>query len=123
MPYTVLIVDDDLDSRSICAALLRHYGYTVLEAFDGDEGVRVAKDALPDLVVMDVSLPVMDGWQATARLKEDPTTTNVPVIMLTARALPSDRLKGEEAGCTSYLTKPCSPKLLKMEIERVLSGG
>lgn len=123
MPHTVLIVDDDLDSRSICSVLLRHFGYEVIEASDGGEGVRLAKEAKPDVVVMDVTLPVLDGWDATARIKQDPETADVPVIMLTARALPSDRLKGEMAGCTSYLTKPCSPKALKLEIERLLHSG
>ena len=123
MPYTVLIVDDDLDSRSICSVLLRHFGYTVVEAADGAEGVRLAKQVRPDIVVMDVTLPVLDGWEATSRIKSDPETAEVPVIMLTARALPADRVRGVDVGCDSYLTKPCSPKTLKAEIERVLGDA
>lgn len=119
MPQTVLLIDDDEDSRAICAAILGHHGYLVVEAADGDEGLRLARELSPSVILMDVTLPTIDGWTATAELKATPSTAAIPVIMLTARALDTDRAKGHDSGCDSYLTKPCAPSLVLEEVRRL----
>lgn len=118
-PQTVLIVDDDEDSRTICLTILQHHGYRVLQASDGAEGVRMARELCPDVILMDVTLPAMDGWAATAELKASLPTSAIPVIMLTARALDADRARGEDSGCDSYLTKPCAPAMVLEEVRRL----
>lgn len=120
-PKTVLLVDDDEDSRTICITILAHHGFRVLEAADGQEGVRIALEERPDVILMDVTLPVLDGWAATARLKGEPATASIPVIMLTARALDADRAQGREAGCDSYLTKPCTPSQVLEEVRKFVA--
>jgi CheY-like chemotaxis protein len=117
---TVLLVEDNEDNRIVYATVLEHFGYRVLEARDGEEGVRVARAEHPDLVLMDISIPVIDGWRATTILKGDPTTNRIPVIALTAHALPEDREKSRSVGCDSYLAKPCEPSRVLAEVRRVL---
>ncbi|HEX9109163.1 MAG TPA: response regulator, partial [Longimicrobiales bacterium] len=104
---TVLLVEDNEDNRIVYATVLEHFGYKVIEATDGAEGVRLARERHPDVVLMDISIPVIDGWQATTMLKDDPATTGIPVIALTAHALPEDREKSVSVGCDGYLAKPC----------------
>jgi CheY-like chemotaxis protein len=118
-PKTVLIVDDDLDSRNICVLFLQHHGYRVLEATDGAEGVRRAREDGPDLVLMDVTLPVLDGWSATRRLKETPETAGIPVVILTGHALDRDREQALAAGA-AYLPKPCPPRRILEEVQRLI---
>lgn len=115
---TVLLVDDDEDSRTICVTILEHHGYRVVQAADGGEGLRMARELRPDVILMDVTLPVLDGWTATSELKQSPETAEIPVIMLTARALDADRARGRDSGCDSYLTKPCSPSLVLEEVRK-----
>lgn len=115
---TVLLVDDDEDSRTICVTILEHHGYSVVQAADGGEGLRMARELRPDVILMDVTLPVLDGWTATSELKQSPETAEIPVIMLTARALDADRARGRDSGCDSYLTKPCSPSLVLEEVRK-----
>lgn len=126
-PKTVLLVDDDEDSRMICVTILEHHGYKVVEAGDGGEGLRLAREIRPDVILMDVTLPVLDGWTATRELKGSEPTSDIPVIMLTARALDTDRARGRDCGCDSYLTKPCSPTQVLEEVRKfatpVLDGG
>lgn len=117
---TVLLVEDNEDNRIVYATVLEHFGYRVIEAKDGAEGVRLAREAHPDVVLMDISIPVIDGWSATSMLKEDPDTTSIPVIALTAHALPEDREKSAEVGCDGYLAKPCEPSRVLAEVKRVL---
>jgi CheY-like chemotaxis protein len=119
-PKTVLIVDDDDDSRSICRTLLEHHGYRILEAGDGTEALRLARRETPALVLMDVTLPGLDGWTATRALKADPLTAEIRVVMLTARVSDADRLRGQEVGCDGYLMKPCSPLMILQEVSRLL---
>src|SRR5690554_2403128 len=95
----VLMVEDNIDNRGIYRTILEHSGIAVIEAEDGETGVRMATEQLPDLILMDVSLPIIDGWQATRMLKEDPRTSRIPVIALTAHALTTDRQRAIEAGC------------------------
>jgi two-component system cell cycle response regulator DivK len=117
---TILLVEDHEDNRIVYSTILEHFGYRVLLAADGAEGVRMARESSPDLVLMDVSIPVMDGWQATATLKADPLTARIPVIALTAHALPADRERAEEVGCDGYLAKPVEPRRVLEEVRRFL---
>lgn len=110
---TVLLVEDNPDNRDIYGTFLRHYGFTVVEAADGAEGVRLARELLPGVVLMDVGLPVLDGLEATRLIKADPATADIPVVALTAHAMESDRRAALDAGCDSYLAKPA-------ELSRVL---
>jgi CheY-like chemotaxis protein len=119
---TVLVVEDNEDNRIILTTYLDHHGWRVVEAADGALGVEAARTELPDIVLMDVSLPTMDGWTATSILKADPTTERIPIIALTAHALATDRRRAVEAGCDSYLAKPIDPKEVIAEIERLLAA-
>jgi CheY-like chemotaxis protein len=106
---SVLLVEDNADNRDIYCTFLRHFGFTVLEAEDGVEGVRLAREHLPALVLMDVGMPVLNGLDATRRLKADPTTAAIPVVALTAHAMESDERAAAEAGCVAFIAKPAEP--------------
>ena len=114
---TVLIVEDNEMNRDMLSRRLQRKGYEILIAIDGANGIDVATANTPDLILMDMSLPVMDGWEATRRLKADKTLEHIPIIALTAHAMANDREKALEAGCDDYDTKPIElPRLLaKME--------
>ena len=114
---TILIVEDNEMNRDMLSRRLRTRGYEVLLAVDGADGLDVARASSPDLILMDMSLPVVDGWEATRRMKADATLRSIPVIALTAHAMANDREKALEAGCDDYDTKPIElPRLLaKME--------
>lgn len=114
---TILIVEDNEMNRDMLSRRLERKGYKVLIAFDGQMGIEVARANAPDLILMDMSLPVVDGWEATRRLKADDGLKNIPIIALTAHAMANDRDKALEAGCDEYDTKPIElPRLLaKME--------
>jgi CheY-like chemotaxis protein len=110
---TILIVEDNEMNRDMLSRRLERKGYEVLIAVDGEKGLEVARAKLPDLVLMDMSLPVVDGWEATRRLKADVRLKHIPVIALTAHAMANDRDKALEAGCDEYDTKPIEfPRLL-----------
>lgn len=110
---TILIVEDNEMNRDMLSRRLQRNGYEVLLAVDGADGVDVARASSPDLILMDMSLPVVDGWEATRRMKADVTLRSIPVIALTAHALANDREKALEAGCDDYDTKPIElPRLL-----------
>jgi two-component system cell cycle response regulator DivK len=117
---TILLVEDNEDNRIIYATALRYAGYDVIEAITGTEGVRQAKLAKPDLVLMDISVPELDGWEATAILKRDPETRPIPIIAVTAHALPGDEERSIRAGCDGYLAKPITPAALIAEVDRRL---
>ena len=102
----ILIVEDDELNRDSLRRLLRRRGFEIVLAVDGSEGVAVARAEAPDLILMDMSLPGLDGWEATRRLKGDPETRAIPIIALTAHAMASDRDKALAAGCDDYDTKP-----------------
>ena len=114
---TILIVEDNEMNRDMLSRRLERKGYEILIAVDGHMGVEVARTRVPDLILMDMSLPVMDGWEATRRLKADEALKHIPIIALTAHAMANDREKAIEAGCDEYDTKPIElPRLLgKME--------
>jgi len=110
---TILIVEDNEMNRDMLSRRLVTRGFTVLIAIDGEEGIAVARANMPDMILMDMSLPVVDGWEATRRLKSDDLLKHIPVIALTAHAMANDRDKALEAGCDDYDTKPIElPRLL-----------
>lgn len=110
---TILIVEDNEMNRDMLSRRLERKGFAVSIAVDGEEGLEVARANMPDLILMDMSLPVVDGWEATRRLKGDDRLKHIPVIALTAHAMANDRDKALEAGCDDYDTKPIDlPRLL-----------
>jgi two-component system cell cycle response regulator DivK len=115
----VLIVDDFEDNRSMYAVYLSYSGYDVVEAADGREAIEVARSKMPDVIVMDISLPVMDGWEATRRLKADERTRNIPIIALTGHALAGQGRTAREAGCDAFLSKPCLPEMLVEKVQEL----
>jgi CheY-like chemotaxis protein len=117
---TVLLVEDNELNRDMLSRRLARQGYQVLQAVDGRQGVEAARAGRPDLVLMDMSLPVLDGWEATRQLKSDPGTRGIPVIALTAHAMSGDREKALEAGCDDYDTKPVEWDRLLAKVEAAL---
>lgn len=117
---TVLLVEDDEDTRYVYQLTLERVGFRVVTAVAGDEGVQAASRELPDLVLMDLSIPEMDGWTAIRRLKADERTQDIPVIVVTAHAFPEDRRMAEEVGCDGFMTKPCRPPELLKEVRRLV---
>ena len=109
----ILLVEDNEMNRDMLSRRLTRKGFEVLIAIDGREAIDLARSELPDLILMDMSLPVIDGWEATRRLKADQTTSGIPIIALTAHAMSGDREKCQEAGCDDYDTKP-------IELQRLL---
>ncbi len=119
----ILLVEDNEMNRDMLSRRLQRRGYEVLIAVDGQLGVTMAQSENPDLILMDMSLPVMDGWEATRTLKAAEATKHIPVIALTAHAMSTDRDKAIEAGCDDYDTKPIElPRLLE-KIEILLNGN
>ncbi len=118
----ILLVEDNEMNRDMLSRRLQRKGYEVVLAVDGQSGVEMAQTQAPDLVLMDMSLPVLDGWEATRRLKADAATQRIPVIALTAHAMSSDRDKALEAGCDDYDTKPVDLPRLLGKIEALLIG-
>jgi|ERR1022692_159823 CheY-like chemotaxis protein len=119
----ILLVEDNEMNRDMLSRRLERKGYEVVLAVDGQNGVELAEAQAPDLVLMDMSLPVLDGWEATRRLKAASGTRHIPVIALTAHAMSSDREKALEAGCDDYDTKPVELPRLLGKIEALLSGA
>lgn len=116
----VLLVDDYPDARDMYRVYLTFAGFEVLEAANGVEAIQIASDNPPDIILMDLSLPVMDGWEATRRLKSDPRTADIPVVALTGHALAGISEGARAAGCDAFVTKPCLPDDLVREIRKVL---
>jgi CheY-like chemotaxis protein len=119
----VLVVDDYADGREMCAEYLTYSGFRVEQAEDGNEALEKAFRDRPDVVLMDLSLPGIDGWEATRRLKADPRTRDVRIIALTAHALETYAEQAREAGCDAIVTKPCLPSELAAEVRRQLARG
>jgi len=116
----VLVVDDYPDAREMYSEYLEFSGFDVIQAVNGMEALQRAVDAAPDIILMDLSLPVMDGWEATRRLKEDARTSSIPVVALTGHALAGISEGAMKAGCDAFVTKPCLPEDLVKEIRKVL---
>jgi two-component system cell cycle response regulator DivK len=121
MPKILLVEDNEMNRDMLSRRLVRN-GFEVVIAVDGQQGLAMATSESPDVILMDMSLPVMDGWEATRRVKADPTTKSIPVIALTANALVEDRERAMAAGCDDFDTKPVElPRLLE-KIRTHLSG-
>jgi two-component system, cell cycle response regulator DivK len=120
MSKKILVVEDTEDNRQILRDLLGMAGYYIIEAQDGGEGVAKAAEHKPDLVLMDIQMPVMDGFEATRRIKADPLLKAIPVIAVTSYALSGDEDKAREAGCDGYIAKPYSPRALLAKVRETL---
>ncbi len=118
----ILYVEDNEDNAYMLSRRLSRRGFEVMIAMDGREGIDCARDDRPDLILMDLSLPEMDGWEATRRLKQDPTTRSIPVIAVSSHAMRGDREKALAAGCDDYDTKPVEFDRLLAKIERLLEA-
>ena len=123
VPPLVLIVDDYDDNREMYSSYLEFAGLRVAEAINGKEALSKTTELMPDLIVMDLSLPGIDGWQATRSIKEDPRTRHILVLALTGHALEGASEGAKEAGCDGFLTKPCLPEDLCAEIQRMLGAA
>jgi two-component system cell cycle response regulator DivK len=120
MKKTILVIEDHEDNRRIMRDLLTSAGYEVLEALTGQEGVTSAETHRPGLILMDIQLPDFDGYEATRRIKANPTLRAIPIIAVTSYALSGDDVKAFEAGCDAYVTKPFSPRELLAKIREYL---
>jgi CheY-like chemotaxis protein len=118
----ILVVDDYQDAREMYAEYLQFSGFRVAEARNGNEAVEQAFALHPDLILMDLSLPGMDGWEATRQLKSDERTRHIPVVALTGHALAGASEGAKKAGCDSFVTKPCLPDDLVVEVRRMLNA-
>jgi two-component system, cell cycle response regulator DivK len=121
-PPRILVVEDDGDNRGMVVKVLTVAGYAVLEAADGTSAVTIARRQHPDLIVMDLAMPGVDGWEASRRLKSDPVTADIPIIALTAFAMRGDEERAREAGCDGYLSKPCRPQTIRDTVRRFLES-
>ena len=119
----ILVVDDYEDAREMYAEYLRFCGFRVAEARNWNEALEQAFTLMPDLILMDLSLPGMDGWEATRQLKADERTRNIPVVALTGHALAGASEGARRAGCDSFVTKPCLPDDLVVEVRRMLGSA
>jgi two-component system cell cycle response regulator DivK len=119
----ILLVEDNEINRDMLSRRLERRGYRVAIALDGEQGVSMAELEAPDLILMDMSLPVLDGWEAARRLKAAPETRSIPIIALTAHAMVGDREKAIESGCDDYDTKPVEFQRLLEKIETILAKG
>ena len=116
----VLIIEDNIDNYELVQFLLERAGYESFWARSGREGISILKTEKPDLILMDLSLPEMDGWTATERIKADVETKHIPIIALTAHTLPSERKRAIDAGCNGYLSKPLNLETFVQTIEETL---
>jgi two-component system, cell cycle response regulator DivK len=120
MTKRILVVEDQADNRQILRDLLTSEGYRVIEAQDGEEGVRAARDERPDLILMDIQLPLLDGYEATRRIKADPALRAIPIIVVTSYSLSGDEAKARAAGCDDFVPKPYSRRQLMDKISQYL---
>jgi two-component system cell cycle response regulator DivK len=120
MTKKILVVEDQEDNRQILRDLLGSVDLEMVEAENGQEALTAVAEHKPDLILMDIQLPIMDGYEATRRIKADPATKNIPIIVVTSYALSGDEGKAREAGCDAYVTKPYSPRQLLAKIREYL---
>jgi len=118
MSRRILVVEDQEDNRRILRDLLTSVGYEIIEAVTGEEGVTMAGIQTPDLILMDIQLPGLDGYEATRRIKANPALRQIPIIAVTSYALSGDDAKAFEAGCDAYISKPFSPRALLAKIRQ-----
>jgi two-component system cell cycle response regulator DivK len=120
MSKTILVVEDQEDNRQILRDLLDNAGYDMFEAENGQEALDALATRRPDLILMDIQLPIMDGYETTRRIKANPDLKDIPIIVVTSYALSGDESKAREAGCDAYVTKPYSPRALLAKIREFL---
>lgn len=120
---TVLVADDNADNRSVYVMILEHFGYRVVEAADGAEAIEVAMAERPDLILMDLQMPRVTGFQATEQLKAEPAMADVPIIAVTALAMDGDRDMAFAVGCDGYFAKPLEPRRLAAEVCRLIGDA
>jgi two-component system cell cycle response regulator DivK len=120
MSARVLVVEDQEDNRRIVRDLLSSAGYQIVEAVSGEEGVSLAEREQPDLILMDIQLPGLDGYEATRRIRANPALEKIPIIAVTSYALSGDDVKARAAGCDDYVTKPFSPRALLAKVREYL---
>jgi two-component system cell cycle response regulator DivK len=120
MTKRILVVEDTEDNRAILRDLLTHAGFDLIEASDGAAGIEMAQLHKPDLILMDIELPGVDGCEATARIKADPGLRHIPVIAVSSYAQPSDAARAISVGCSAYVAKPCSPRAVLAKIREFL---
>ncbi len=123
MSKRILVVEDQEDNRAILRDLLQSVGYELIEAVNGEEALSMAVKHKPDLILMDIQLPVVDGYEATRRIKAEPALRGIPVIAVTSYALSGDEEKAREAGCDDYVTKPFSPRDLLAKVQAYLPAA
>ncbi len=116
----ILIVDDDIETVRILGLMLERKGYTILAAASGSQGLEKALQSLPDLIIMDVMMPDMDGYQVTQHLRKNPRTATIPILMFTAKSSLFGKITGKQAGADEYLAKPIYPKELLQQVEKLL---
>jgi two-component system cell cycle response regulator DivK len=121
MSKRILVIEDQEDNRQILQDLLTSADFEVIEAVDGEAGVAAAVAQRPDLILMDIQLPLLDGYEATRRIKADPTLRAIPIIVITSYALSGDDEKARAAGCNAYFSKPFSPRQLLAKVREYLS--
>ena len=120
MSKRILVIEDQEDNRRIMRDLLTSVGYEIIEAVTGEDGVTAAASHVPDLILMDIQLPGLDGYEATRRIKANPALQHIPIIAVTSYALSGDDVKAFEAGCNGYVSKPFSPRALLARIREFL---
>jgi len=119
----ILIIEDQEDNRAIMRDVLSTAGYALIEAVDGQQGVKLARSERPDLILMDIQLPLLDGYEATRQIRATDELKSVPIIAVTSYALSGDEAKSREAGCDSYVAKPFSPRELLAKVRALLPNG
>ena len=123
MTKRILIIEDQEDNRTIMRDLLNTAGYRIIEAVDGEEGVKLAQSERPDLILMDIQLPILDGYEATRRIRASVELKSIPIIAVTSYALSGDDAKARAAGCDSYVAKPFSPRELLAKVRELLPNA
>lgn len=123
MTKSILVIEDTRDNRQILNDLLSAAGYTMIEAEDGETGVVLAAETRPDLILMDVQLPMIDGYEATRRIRANPETRHIPIIAVTSYAMSGDDAKAAEAGCDGYVSKPYSPRKILAMVRGLLADA
>ncbi len=121
MTKKILVIEDQEDNRAILRDLLNSVGFEVIEAVNGEDGVAMAVSERPDLILMDIQLPIIDGYEATRRIKSDPALAGIPIIAVTSYALSGDEDKAKLAGCDAYISKPYSPRELLAKVQEFLA--
>jgi two-component system cell cycle response regulator DivK len=117
----ILVIEDTEDNRRILRDLLTSAGFELIEAVDGEKGVFAATEVNPDLILMDIQLPIVDGYEAARRIKSNPATRHIPIIAVTSYALSGDEAKAREAGCDGYIAKPFSPRHVLATVRKFLA--